>query len=451
VAEVAIERLATIYERPVELLQDLIRFDTTNPPGNERACIAYVREVLAAAGVESTILARDPNRPNLVARLTGRGEAPPLLLQGHVDVVTTHAQVWQHPPFAGEIADGYVWGRGSVDMKSGVAMLIAAFLRAKVADLAPPGDVVLAIVADEEVGGAYGADYLVDNHPELFKGIRYGIGEFGGFPLYVGGRTFYLIQVAEKVGCRTRLTVRGPGGHGSIPLRGGAMAKLGRVLQRLDERRPPSHVTPITRQLIETMAATVPEPMSGALRAMLEPDRIDAALAYLGPLARLFEPSLRHSINATIVRGGEKINVIPSELTVDLDVRLLPGFGDVDLVPELQAIVGDDAEIEVVHPVPRSDAGEPDMGLFPILADVIRESDPEGIPVPFMMPGGTDGRIFARLGIQPYGFLPVKLPPGFDFLQTLHAADERIPVEALEFGTSALTGVLQRFGAAGGK
>jgi acetylornithine deacetylase/succinyl-diaminopimelate desuccinylase-like protein len=438
--------LSTIYQRPVELLQHLLRFDTTNPPGNETPCVQYLHDVLAAAGIESTLLGKDPDRLNLVARLPGRGEAPPLLLQGHVDVVTTQGQTWQHPPFAGEVADGYVWGRGAIDMKDGVAMLVAAFVRAKVEQLPLAGDVVLAIVGDEEVGGVFGARYLVENHAHQFEGIRYGIGEFGGFTVYVGGRKFYLIQVAEKTSCRTRLTFRGPGGHGSMPLRGGAMAKLGRVLQRLDASRPPVHVTPATRMLIEAMADALPEPMSEKVRALGDDDRIDAALAELGPLARLLGPILRNTASPTIVRGGDKINVIPAEITLELDGRLLPGQKPADLIRELSAAVGDDAEIEVLHYDPIPNDGNLDLAMLPLLSDIVRRADPEGIPAPFLMSGGTDGRIFARLGIQPYGFLPVNLPSDFNFLQTVHAADERLPVEAMDFGVNAVYDVLRRFG-----
>ena len=219
--------LATIYQRPDELLRALLRFDTTNPPGNEAACIAYLHDVLAAAGIQSTLLARDPARPNLLARLKGNGSAPAMLLQGHVDVVTTAHQDWTHPPFAGDVADGYIWGRGALDMKGGMAMMVAAFLRAHVEGASLPGDVVLCIVSDEEAGGNDGARFLTEQHPEQFAGVRYALGELGGFTLGLGGRRIYPIMVAEKQACVVVATVRGPGGHASIPQRGGAMAKLG--------------------------------------------------------------------------------------------------------------------------------------------------------------------------------------------------------------------------------
>jgi acetylornithine deacetylase/succinyl-diaminopimelate desuccinylase-like protein len=435
---------APLYERPAELLQQLIRFNTTNPPGSERECVEWIERLLRDAGYETKMFARDPERPNLLARLKGRSEASPLLLYGHVDVVTVEGQNWQHPPFEGKNVNGWIWGRGALDMKGGVAMMLSAFLRAKAGGLTPSGDVLLLILSDEEGGGDYGAKWLVEEHARLFDGIRYAIGEFGGGSLYVGRRRFYPIQVTEKQVCWLKGVVRGPGGHGSLPLRGGAMAKLGRLLRRLDRRRLPVHVTPVTRQFFETMADASPFQTATLLRGLLNPRLTDRMLGLLGSKGRAFDPLLHNTVNATIVRGGEKINVIPSEVTVELDGRLLPGYAPSDLITELRRLVGDDIEFEII----RHDPGpaEPDMYLFDTLAGILREADPEGIPVPFLLPGFTDARLFSRLGVQTYGFLPMKLPAEFNFFQTIHAADERIPAEALSFGADAIYKLLQRFG-----
>jgi len=435
---------STIDQHPAELLQHLIRFDTTNPPGNEIACITYLDKLLTEAGFATTIVARSPNRPNLVTRLAGRGTAPPLLLYGHVDVVTTKGQSWQHPPFEGKIVNGYVWGRGALDMKGGVAMMVAATLRAKSESMVPTGDIVLAVLSDEEAGGDNGARYLVEEHASLFEGIRYAIGEFGGFSLQVGPRVFYPIMVSEKQICWMRLTVRGPGGHGSLPLRGGAMAKLGHLLQRLDQRRLPIHITPVTRQMIEAMASALPFPMSAALRQLLNPRMTDRVLARLGSKRAIFEPLLRNTVNPTIVHGGDKVNVIPSVVTVELDGRLLPGYRPHDMIAELRQIVGDEAELAVDRHDPGPAA--PDMGLFHVLAEILRDKDPLAIAVPLMLPGITDSRWFSQLGIQTYGFLPMRLPDTLSFWSLAHAADERIPAEALSFGTDAIYKLLQRFG-----
>ena len=434
---------ATFYQRPVELLQRLIQFDTTNPPGNESECISFINGVLAEAGVESKVLAKSPDRPNLIARLSGQGNAPPVLLYGHVDVVTTEGQPWKHPPFEGKVVDEFVWGRGALDMKGGVAMMLAAFLRAKAEGLELPGDVVLAIVSDEEAAGDFGARFLVEKHPDLFDDIRYAIGEFGGFTLYVGNRRFYPIQVAEKHLCWLKATVRGSGGHGSIPVRGGAMARLSELLRKIDQHRLPVHVTPVARLMFKTMASSLAGLNGLILRQLLNPLLTNRVLNLLGDRGRLFDPLLHNTVSATILHGSEKINVIPSEISVELDGRLLPGYQPDDLIGELRQIIGNHVELELL----RHDSGptEPDMGLFDTLAGILREADPNGIPVPLLLTGATDARFFSQLGIQTYGFLPMPLPEDFNFIQTAHAADERIPIDAVEFGANAIYRVLERF------
>jgi acetylornithine deacetylase/succinyl-diaminopimelate desuccinylase-like protein len=433
-----------IYGRPVELLQRLIRFDTTNPPGNEVECVTYIQRLLAEGGLETVLLGRVPERPNLIARLKGRGEAPPLLLYGHADVVTTAGQQWTYPPFEGRIAGGYVWGRGALDMKSGVAMMVAAVLRARAEGLEPAGDVALAVVCDEEQDGDYGARYLVERHAEQFEGIRYALGEMGGFSIHFGRRRFYPIQVAEKQSCWLKATVRGPGGHGSLPMRGGAMSRLARFLRRLDGRRMPVHVTPAARQMLEAAAAGFAFPAGAVLHHALKPALIGGVLRLLGKEGRLLEPLLRNTVNATIVRGGEKVNVIPAEIAVDLDGRVLPGYGPDDLIAELRQVAGPEVEITLVSYDPGPP--EPDMGLFDLLTGVLRQADPNGIPMPLMLTGTSDARLFSRLGIQTYGFTPMQLPADFDFSQVLHAADERVPVGAVEFGAGAIYEVLRRYG-----
>jgi acetylornithine deacetylase/succinyl-diaminopimelate desuccinylase-like protein len=427
---------------PVELLQQLIRFDTTNPPGNEGDCMEFIRGLLAEAGVEAELYAREPGRPNLVARLPGSRNGRPLLLQGHVDVVTTVGQAWQRPPFAGELVDGYVWGRGAADMKGGVAMLVSAFMRAARGEIEPAGDLVLAVLADEEAGGDLGARFLVEEHPHLFEGITYALSEFGGFTLHLGGRRFYPIQVAEKQICWLKATIRGRGGHGAMINRGGTMARLARFLRDLERKRLPVHVTPVAREMLERIAAGLAQPQRGLVRSLLKPRLTDRALALLGGTARTTEPLLRNTVTATIVRTGEKINVVPAAVEVELDGRVLPGFGPDDLIGELRDIVGSDVELELVRHEPGPP--EPDLALFEPLAGVLRELDPGASPVPMLQIGVTDARFFSRLGIQTYGFVPMQLPAGFDFLPLIHAADERVPAAAIEFGTEAISRALAR-------
>jgi acetylornithine deacetylase/succinyl-diaminopimelate desuccinylase-like protein len=434
-----------IYERPAELLQRLIQFDTTNPPGNEGPCIRYARDLLADAGIDSTLLGLTDERPNLVARLKGRGDSPPLLLYGHVDVVTTAGQDWTHPPFAGEIVDGYLWGRGTIDMKGGVAMFLSAFLRAHAEGADLPGDVILVLLADEENEGKYGAKYLVEEHPGLFEGVRYALGEFGGFPMRLAGQTFYPIMVSEKQCCWLKATVHGPGGHASMPIRGGATAKLAGVLRHLD-RRLPVHITPPARLMIEAIADHLPFPQGLALRGLLIPPLTDRILDALGEEGRLLDALLHNTVSPTVLRGGTKTNVIPSEITVEVDGRILPGFGPDDLFREMRAALGPLAD-DVTFDVSSFDPGpgDIDMALFDTLADILHTADPAGIPIPYMLAGVTDGRIFAQIGIQTYGFTPMKLAPDFSFTELIHAADERIPVEAVSWGAARVYEALQRF------
>ena len=427
--------------RPAELLQHLIRFDTSNPPGGERECIAWVSSLLDGLGCEVRILARDPERPSLIARLRGRGQAPALLLQGHVDVVPARGE-WSHEPFSGEEDAGFIWGRGALDMKGGVAMMIAAFLRAATAAEPPPGDVILCVLADEEAGSALGAEFLVTEHPELFDGVRHCLGEFGGFMMELGGVRFYPIMVAEKQVCWTRATLRGPAGHASMPIRGGAMGRLGALLRALDRGRLPVHVTPVAKAMIEAMAAELPRAMATPLKALLVPRLTDAVLALGGEQLALFDPLLHNTASATMLSGGEKINVIPGELSVALDCRLLPGQSPQDVFAELRALADVDVEFELVQH--DHVAAEPDLALFGTLEGVLRELDPLAKPIPMLLPGVTDGRFFSRLGIQTYGFLPMQLPADMNFMRLIHAENERIPVASLEFGTQAIERVLAR-------
>lgn len=426
-----------IHERPADLLQHLVRFDTTNPPGAERACIEWVGDLLDAYCIEYDLYADDetPDRPNLVARLEG-GDAPGLMLYGHVDVVPTNDDAWTHPPFSGVVEDDYIWGRGTLDMKGGVAMLVAAFLRAAHEDVDLGGDVVLCILSDEEAGGDLGARHMVENHPGVFEGVEYALGEFGGFTLEIAGQRFYPIQVAEKQVCWLELTFTGQGGHGSFPNDGDAMAKMARAVDALDGNRLPVHVTSETREMFEAVADELPLLPSLYVRALLLRPLTDPLLRLGGEGVRMLDALLHHTVNTTVVSGGGKENVVPDEVSLTLDVRILPGYDDADAIRELRTIVGGDVDIDVI----RFEEGPPeaDMAYFDHLSGVLEDADPTGAAVPLVMPGGTDGRIFADLGIQSYGFTPMQLPPDFVFTDTIHAADERIPVETVGWGTDRI-------------
>jgi acetylornithine deacetylase/succinyl-diaminopimelate desuccinylase-like protein len=425
---------------PVEILQALIRFDTTNPPGNERDCILYIRDLLAAAGIAAVLPALTPERPNLVARLPGQGNAAPLLLYGHVDVVTTANQAWQVPPFEGRIQDGYLWGRGALDMKGGVAMMLAAILRAKAAGTPLPSDIIFAAVPDEEAGAIFGARYLVEQHADLFHGVRFALGEFGGFNLSMGGVRFYPIMIAEKQMCWMKATFRGPGGHGSMPVQGGAMARLAQALQTLDRRRLPVHVTPAVKLMIDSLAGHLPGLTGRLLRQLGNPAMTDFLLDRLGKRVEIFAPLLHNTVSPTMLAASDKVNVIPCEVSLGLDGRLVPGGTPQQMEAELRALLGPDFDLEILAAEPGP--AEPNLELFERLADALRRLDPDGQPVPYVLSGVTDARFFSRLGIQTYGFTPLRLPDDFSFISTVHAADERVPVEALDFGAQAIFDVI---------
>ena len=434
---------APIYTRPAEILQYLIRHNTVNPPGNEAACINYIKGLLDWAGVQNTVLAMEPSRPNLIARLPGRGSAPPLLMYGHIDVVTTAHQKWRLNPFAGEELDGYIWGRGALDMKGAIAMMLAAMMRANLEGMIPGGDVILAVLSDEENRSSYGAEFLVNSHAQLFQDVKYAIGEFGGYTTHVIRHRFYPIMVAEKQGCGLLARIRGTGGHGAWPVRGGIMARLSRYLNAL-EHRLPVHITGVAKEQVRHTAEGLPSPLKQTFMQMLIPALTNSVLDTLGSQVRMFDPILHNTAAATSIQAGDSFNQVPGQVSIGLDCRLLPGYTPDDIIAELKSLAGSDVEYEQLYF--GGGMSEPDMGLYDTLADILREDDPGGTPTPMLFPAVTDALLFARLGIQTYGFTPLKLPPDISFEHLFHAADERVPVKALEFGAEALFKLLQRFG-----
>ncbi|WP_331741979.1 M20/M25/M40 family metallo-hydrolase [Streptomyces sp. NBC_01006] len=444
---------------PVPLLRDLIRIETVNPPGDEGRLVAHLERLLIAEGItDYKVVGPSAERTNLVVRFPGRGEAPPLLLHAHSDVVPVTGQEWTHPPFEGRLVDGEVWGRGAIDMKGGLAMMLSALFRLRAAGERPAGDVVLAVVADEEDGSGAGAAFLVEQYPELFEGVRYAIGEEGGAGIELAGIRFHPVVVAEKRPGWLRLTLRGPGGHASrLAAPGNPTARLGAVLTALSGARLPRHQMPAADRMLAALAGALPEPLAGAVTRLREDRGGDAPPAGL-PLneALQLDSVLRHTVNPTVVRTGHKINMMPAEITVDVDGRILPGeFEVADLVAEIRALIGGDGEdadaigIELLHEDPRVRPeliAEPEFGPFyDRLEAILREADPEAVPLPVMSPATTDATVFARLGIRCYGWLPLLLPAGAPHRRLLHCADERIPVTALEFGTRCLTELLRTY------
>ncbi len=423
----------------VEILQRLIRFNTSNPPGQERECALWLKSLLDEHQIESQLLHPEglPDRVSLVARLPGRGEAPPLLLQGHIDVVGVHGQRWSRDPFGAEIADGCVWGRGAVDMKGGLTMMLHALLRARYSEEPPPGDVILAAVADEELGGRQGAAFLVHEHADLFDGVKHSIGELGGFTVHVRGHRFYPIMVAEKHICRIRVKFLGQGGHGSQIHRNTAMSRAARALRRMERRHPQFRVVETTQAMLEAMSEEMGMREGMALRMMMNPGTTGMALWLMGDkVGRMLEPMFRDTIAPTIIEGGKQENAVPSEVEVLLDCRLLPGSTQSDIVREVLAVVGENAELQVE----RYESGPPqvDMSLLPYLGGLLEQADPGSKAIPYLVSGGTDAKWFHEIGIDTYGFTPMRLPEGLDFMAMFHGEDERIPIDALNFGSELM-------------
>jgi acetylornithine deacetylase/succinyl-diaminopimelate desuccinylase-like protein len=421
------------------LASDLIRIDTSNPgdhsgPG-ERKAAEHVAALLAEVGLEPTVLESRPGRTSVVTRIAGEDPArPALLLHGHLDVVPADASDWQMDPFSGEIADGCVWGRGAVDMKDMDAMILAVVRQRLREGRRPPRDVVLAFLADEEAGGAYGARWLVDNHPGLFDGVTEAIGEVGGFSAAIGGQRMYLVQVAEKGMAWMRLTARGTAGHGSMLNRDNAVTELAETVARIGSHSWPVQLTPSVRAFLTEACA--------ALGIQFSDNGCRDAVSQLGPIAKLVGATLSNTVNPTMLAAGYKVNVIPQSATAQLDGRFLPGHEE-DFVAELDGLLGAGVSREWVHhdvALETTFDGE----LCDAMTAALLAEDPQARVVPYCLSGGTDAKSFSRLGIRCFGFAPLRLPADLDFAGMFHGVDERVPVDALEFGVRVLDGFLTR-------
>lgn len=426
---------------PVELLQQLIRFDTSNPPGQERECALWIKELLVQHDIEAEMLAPEDalHRPSIVARLQAhqKPSANPLLLYGHTDVVSVHGQNWTHDPFEGVVADGCVWGRGAVDMKGGLAMMLHAILRAKHEQDSLPNDVLFAAVADEELGGIYGAKFLIEKHPRLFKGVKHAFGEIGGFTTHIRGKRFYPVMVAEKHICRLRITFTGLGGHGSQIHINSAMSKAAKALRNLDRYKPPYRIGEAPKTMFRYMSQELPFPANVVMRMAMSDRTAGLALKLMDNSSRLMlEPMVRNTITPTIIEGGAQENASPATISVLLDCRLLPGQTAGDITQQVRNIIGHEAEIEII----RYDEGPSmvDMELMPFLAGILERADQGAKAIPFMVAGGTDAKWFHSIGIDTYGFTPMLLPADINFMALFHATDERIPIDALNFGAELM-------------
>lgn len=437
-----------VTQEAVENLQNLIRIDTTNPPGNELPAVLYIRDVLQKAGLPENsmrIVESAPGRANLVARLHGDGTAKPLLLTGHVDVVPVERQYWTHEPFSGDIADGCVWGRGALDMKGLLVMYLEAFLLAKRQGLPLKRDLILAAIADEEAGFVHGSKFLVDQHRELIQ-AEYALNESGAMTLHMAGARVYALQVAEKGVCWLRMTAKGRPGHGSMPHSDNAIYHLSTALQRLKKAgHLPIHLTTTVRQMLGGLAEQLKPPTSLVFRLLGNPSLAGAALNMVPEETRgAFLSMLSNSISPTILKAGSKSNVIPSEAEAQIDCRLLPGCNPEDAIREILTITGEGINLEVLYTTDGAEFST-ETQLYRLMEKATRQMDPGGVIVPYMIPGATDAFEYKRAGIIVYGFSPGILPEGFPMIKLAHGHDERIPISTFRSGLPPLWQVVSEF------
>ena len=430
------------------LLVGLLRLDTTNPPGNEILAAEYLADVLRADGIEPTVLSSAPGRGNVVARLSGDGSAPPLLLMGHTDVVPAEPDKWQRPPFSGDVVDGVIWGRGATDMKNVVAMELMTLLLIHRLGIPLKRDLIFMATADEEVGGQWGAGWLVDHHPDLIR-AEYAINEGGPTAIVFGDKVFFAVSTGEKGAARFRLRAHGAPGHASLPHTNNAVLHLADALSALGRARLPMHVIPTARAHIEMIAAHL-DPTDGAnLRALLsdDPAEQDAAVAAL-PLPdvskrRLFA-MLHNTVTPTILQAGTKINVIPAEAEARVDARILPGVTIDEFTAELRAILGHDLSIEFYEGPSLGLESGWDSPLFGLIQDVIGAREPGAVVVPALITGGTDAKSVVRLGTKVLGFVPMRYE-GPAMMGLAHNHNERVSVDNMLFGTQVYFDVVRRW------
>jgi len=427
------------FDEALEHLRKLISLNTSNPPGNERLACDYITRVFRLAGVPYEVVQADTSRRMVVARLeagTSRDDA--LLISAHLDTVPADEEGWEHPPFSGELADGFVWGRGAVDMKHMVVFGMVVLVMLKRKGISLQKDVVFAGVADEEEGCEKGSLYLVENHYDLIR-AKYCLTEVGGFTMHLGGRIVVPVGIATKGFAWVRVRSQGEGGHGSMPVSNSAVVKLLKALKRLENQTLETRLCPQTMALFAELAHYAPMPQNIALRLMTFEGLVPHLLSKVkdAELYRYFKAITNDTVSITMLDAGQKENCIPEQASAVIDLRVLPGRKVIEAVRKLQSLLGDDVAVEIIK------SGEPTTTAYPtplwdIIADIsIKTFGAAGV-VPYVCPGFTDAIAFAKAGIETYGFAPVALPPDLRFGSLFHGKNERIPVEGFKKGLEAL-------------
>lgn len=432
----------------VAKLQTIIRFDTTNPPGNELALAVYLDGILRQEGIDSQLLHSTKNRAQVIARIQGNGAGRPVILLAHMDVVGVERESWSFDPFGGDISDGYLYGRGAIDDKGMLAVNLMTMLLLKraltISGQALSRDVVFIATSDEEAGGEWGMGWLVANHPELLN-AEFAINEGGRTRIIEGGRAYLAVQAAEKISHVVTVTAHGSAGHAAIPLPDNAIFRLAAALEQLSQYSEPVMLTDITRQFFSRLAEIWPNPeernamldlVTGDSRKSQDGARVVSRVA-------VFNAVLRNGISPTVVQGGKQFNVIPDAAGAVLNVRTLPGQSIDKVVQRMRAIVTQPGvTIEVTQRGEEAPASDPGSAMFAAISAAAHEIDPKMPVVPYLSTGVTDSARLRRLGVQAYGILP------FPMLQSdeerMHGNDERVPLESLHFGLRLVFGAISR-------
>ena len=426
------DRLA-LEEETIRICQELIRIPSVNygeGKGDEKAVAEYVVKSLAEVGITATSYESAPNRVNVVAKIRGSDSSRAgLVVHGHIDVVPAEAKDWSVDPFSGEIKDGFIWGRGAVDMKDMDAMIIATARMWSRLGYKPPRNILLVFFADEEAGSTYGSRWLVKNRPELFKGYSEAISEVGGFSINItGDKRIYLIEAAQKGIQWIRLTAKGTAGHGSFVNKDNAITKLSDAVSRIGNYDWPQLETKTSQKFFRKIAELTGDKYDGS--------NVKPLIKHLGNAAKMIGATISNTANPTMLNSGYKENVIPQSASAVVDGRFLPGYED-QLHNTIKKLAGEEIEVEIIV---RDIALEVDFAgpLVEAMCNAINSEDPEGIPVPYLMSGGTDNKALHDLGIVGYGFSPLRLPADLDFFSLFHGVDERVPLESLRFGARVL-------------
>lgn len=427
-----------LHAEVVEICQQLIRIPSVNygeGKGDEAAIAQKVVELLEEVGIHATVYESAPGRCNVIAKITGLdSHRPGLVVHGHLDVVPVNADDWSVDPFAAEIKDGMIWGRGAIDMKNMVAMIIAVFRLWARKGITPPRNIVLAFFADEEAGSLFGSRWMVANHPEVFDNCSEAISEVGGFSVALSNnKRLYFIEAAQKGIHWMRLSAEGRAGHGSMMNPENALTRISEAVSAIGNFAWPQRYTKTVKTLFKKIAEVTGKKYDEKDLRPLLPE--------IGSMARMIGATLQNTANPTMLEAGYKANVIPQSAQAVIDGRFLPGLEN-ELNQTIREIVGPDIVIETItHDIALEVDFEGD--LVDAMIQSILAFDPEGIPVPYLMSGGTDNKALSDLGIVGFGFSPLKLPADLDFMALFHGVDERVPIDGLKFGADVLEDFLR--------